>query len=88
MHYTNFFVSFPYSRSEFLRDMELIYSNSKEFNGEQSEFTLKAKVLVDITKEKLYQAYTDDMARYFLTFIIKLALLWMKNNLLLRGKYF
>ena len=68
MHYTIFFVSFPYSRSEFLRDMELIYSNSKEFNGEQSEFTLKAKVLVDITKEKLYQAYTDDMARYFFYF--------------------
>ena len=53
-----------HSRSEFLRDMDLIYSNSKEFNGEQNEFTLKAKVLLDITKEKLYEAYTDDMARY------------------------
>ena len=52
-----------HSRSEFFRDMELIWSNSKDFNGEQSEFTQKAKVLVDITKEKMYQAYNDDMAR-------------------------
>ena len=52
-----------HSRSEFFRDMELIWSNSKDFNGEQSEFTSKAKLLVDITKEKMYQAYNDDMAR-------------------------
>ena len=34
--------------------MELIFNNSKEFNGEASEYTLKAKKLLDITKEKLY----------------------------------
>ena len=43
-----------HSRNEFLRDMELIFNNSKEFNGEASEYTLKAKKLLDITKEKLY----------------------------------
>ena len=50
-------------RADFLRDMELIYKNSKEFNGEQSDYTTKAKKLLDITKEKLYHAYADDMAR-------------------------
>ena len=52
-----------HSRSEFFRDMELIYNNSRDFNGENSEFTQKAKTLVDITKEKIYVAYNDDMAR-------------------------
>lgn len=52
-----------HKRAEFLRDMELIYNNSREFNGEQSEYTLKAKKLLDITKEKLYSAYSDDMSR-------------------------
>ena len=28
--------------------------NSNDFNGESSEYTLKAKKLLDITKEKLY----------------------------------
>ena len=32
---------------EFISDMELIYQNSLEFNGENSEFTVKAKILVD-----------------------------------------
>ena len=41
-------------RSEFLADMKLIYNNSKQFNGEHSEFTLKAKFLLSIADEKLY----------------------------------
>ena len=49
-----------HSRAEFLRDMELIFNNSKEFNGEASEYTLKAKKLLDITKEKLF-AYGDHL---------------------------
>ena len=52
-----------HSRAEFFRDMELIYNNSREFNGENSEYTLKAKKLVDITKEKLYDTYAEDMLR-------------------------
>ena len=40
--------------------MELIFNNSKQFNGEQSEYTAKAKKLLDITKEKLYQEIADD----------------------------
>ena len=36
---------------------------SKEFNGEQSEYTQKARKLLEITKEKLFLAYSDDMAR-------------------------
>ena len=48
------------SRAQFYRDMELIFNNSKQFNGEQSEYTAKAKKLLDITKEKLYQEIADD----------------------------
>ena len=32
---------------EFISDIELIYQNSLEFHGENSEFTVKAKILVD-----------------------------------------
>ena len=47
-------------RAQFLRDMELIYNNSKQFNGEQSEYTAKAKRLLDFTKGQLYQAAHND----------------------------
>ena len=47
------------SRLDFFRDMELIYNNSKDFNGEQSEYTLKAKKLLDIVTEKLYIQFND-----------------------------
>ena len=40
--------------------MELIYNNSKQFNGEQSEYTAKAKKLLDFTKDKMYQEVADD----------------------------
>ena len=38
---------FQFPSQEFISDMELIYQNSLEFNGENSEFTVKAKILVD-----------------------------------------
>ena len=48
------------NRAQFLRDMELIYNNSKQFNGEQSEYTAKAKRLLDFTKGQLFQAAHND----------------------------
>merc|ERR1719431_257579 len=42
-----------HSRQEFLADMQLIHSNSLAFNGESSEFTAKAKVLVDTVLDTL-----------------------------------
>jgi transcription initiation factor TFIID subunit 1 len=40
-----------HSREEFLHDMELIYRNSLQFNGETNEFTLKVSYL------SFYQIY-------------------------------
>merc|ERR1712176_1213212 len=34
-----------HSREEFIKDMNLIYHNSLTFNGENSEFTAKARIL-------------------------------------------
>jgi len=42
-----------HSRQEFIADMELIYHNSLAFNGDNSEFTVKAKSLVDTVLETL-----------------------------------
>ena len=42
-----------HSRQEFVEDMRLIYSNSLTFNGEQSDFTMKAKSLLDVVEETL-----------------------------------
>merc|ERR1719348_1764919 len=42
-----------HSREEFVRDMKLIYQNSLAFNGENSEFTHKAKILVDTVEDTL-----------------------------------
>lgn len=39
-----------HSRQEFLKDIELICRNSIEFNGVNSEYTLKAQKLLDVTK--------------------------------------
>ena len=44
-----------HSRAEFLDDIELLYNNSRIYNGENSEFTGKAKKLYDITHETLAQ---------------------------------
>jgi len=42
-----------HSREEFVRDMKLIYQNSLAFNGENSEFTHKAKIIVDTVEDTL-----------------------------------
>ena len=42
-----------HSRQEFVDDMKLIYNNSLTFNGEHSEFTMKAKMLLDVVEETL-----------------------------------
>eukprot|EP00095_Tigriopus_kingsejongensis_P010565 maker-scaffold2286_size17589-snap-gene-0.4 protein:Tk10565 transcript:maker-scaffold2286_size17589-snap-gene-0.4-mRNA-1 annotation:"transcription initiation factor tfiid subunit 1 isoform x2" len=40
-----------HSSHEFLHDVELIYTNSLEFNGHESEYTAKAKKLLEISHE-------------------------------------
>lgn len=42
-----------HSRQEFVDDMKLIFTNSLTFNGENSDFTLKAKVLLETVEEEL-----------------------------------
>ena len=42
-----------HTREEFVHDMRLIYQNSLSFNGENSEFTLKAKLLLDVVEDTL-----------------------------------
>jgi transcription initiation factor TFIID subunit 1 len=37
-----------HSREEFIRDIELIHSNSLTFNGADSEYTAKAKKILDV----------------------------------------
>ena len=68
-----------HSRNDFLRDMELIFNNSKEFNGEASEYTLKAKKLRDITKEKLY-GDNQEIANIAKTFEDKLKEIQQEGN--------
>jgi len=38
-----------HSREAFMKDLELIYTNSRTFNGETNEFTIKAKKVLDAT---------------------------------------
>ena len=42
-----------HSRQDFVDDMKLIYTNSLAFNGENSDFTVKAKMLLDMVEETL-----------------------------------
>ena len=42
-----------HNRDEFLHDMELIEENSVAYNGEESQFTEKAKRLVRICRDTL-----------------------------------
>merc|ERR1712106_1042123 len=42
-----------HSRDDFVKDMKLIYQNSLVFNGENSEFTVKAKILIDTVEDTL-----------------------------------
>ena len=41
------------SRYDFIHDVELIYKNSLQFNGETSEYSMKAKKLLDTTQQTL-----------------------------------
>jgi transcription initiation factor TFIID subunit 1 len=42
-----------HSRDDFVKDMRLIFQNSLVFNGENSEFTVKAKILIDTVEDTL-----------------------------------
>merc|ERR1719474_472922 len=42
-----------HTRDEFVKDMKLIYLNSLTFNGENSEFTAKAKTILDTVEDTL-----------------------------------
>ena len=42
-----------HTKGEFVDDMRLIYNNSLTFNGENSDFTFKAKALLDTVEETL-----------------------------------
>merc|ERR1719150_2725890 len=42
-----------HTKGEFVDDMRLIYNNSLTFNGENSEFTLKARVILDTVLDTL-----------------------------------
>ena len=42
-----------HSRDDFVKDMKLIYQNSLVFNGDNSEFTVKAKILIDTVEDTL-----------------------------------
>ncbi len=42
-----------HNRQEFLGDVELIYANSVLFNGENSEFSLKAAKILEVTRDAL-----------------------------------
>lgn len=42
-----------HSRREFIADIELMYANSVQFNGEDSAFTIKGKEILDTTIELL-----------------------------------
>ena len=41
------------TRDIFLEDVDLIYTNARDYNGEQNTITIKAKELVEFIKEKV-----------------------------------
>ncbi|QQP50590.1 Transcription initiation factor TFIID subunit, partial [Caligus rogercresseyi] len=49
-----------HSRTEFLADFELIAGNSLLYNGEASDFTAKAKRILEVTKDTL-EEYADHL---------------------------
>ncbi|XP_040573195.1 transcription initiation factor TFIID subunit 1 [Lepeophtheirus salmonis] len=49
-----------HSRHEFLSDIELIYSNSLQYNGENSDFTTKGLKILDVTRATL-EEYSDHL---------------------------
>ncbi|KAK7072813.1 Transcription initiation factor TFIID subunit 1 [Halocaridina rubra] len=54
-----------HSRAEFLHDMELILTNSIRYNGQDSAFTQKAEILIQVCKESLaeYEAHLDALEK-------------------------
>ena len=55
-----------HNRTEFLQDVELILENSIAYNGQESQFTEKAKALVRITSDTL-----DEVILYLYKLVIK-----------------
>jgi transcription initiation factor TFIID subunit 1 len=57
-----------HSRAEFLADIQLIADNCERFNGSESEFTKKAKDLVEITRSSLeevcYWIFLSKLSKY------------------------
>merc|ERR1719479_519916 len=51
-----------YTREEFWYDLDLIHRNSIQFNGPESEYTYKAKKILDVAKEALF-SYADYLAQ-------------------------
>ena len=49
-----------HSRGEFVSDVELIYTNSLQYNGEASEFTVKAKKILEVVNTTL-ETYVDHL---------------------------
>lgn len=47
-----------HSRTEFMHDMELILTNSVRYNGQDSAFTQKAEILLQVTKDSLAEVST------------------------------
>ena len=60
MSYFNIVKTLISNRYDFLHDIELIYKNSLQYNGETSEYTMKAKKLLETTQETL-DNYTDHL---------------------------
>lgn len=54
-----------HSRAEFMHDMELISTNSIRYNGQDSAFTQKAEILLQVTKDSLaeYEAHLDALEK-------------------------
>lgn len=60
LSYFNIVKTLISNRYDFLHDIELIYKNSLQYNGETSEYTMKAKKLLETTQETL-DNYTDHL---------------------------
>ncbi|XP_069947042.1 transcription initiation factor TFIID subunit 1 isoform X2 [Cherax quadricarinatus] len=54
-----------HSRAEFMHDMELILTNSIRYNGQDSSFSQKAEVLIQVCRENLaeYETHLDGLEK-------------------------
>ncbi|XP_068208830.1 transcription initiation factor TFIID subunit 1 [Palaemon carinicauda] len=54
-----------HSRAEFMHDMELILTNSVRYNGQDSAFTQKAEILIQVCRESLaeYESHLDALEK-------------------------